>query len=180
METAVSSRLQVSGKFQIVEGVNLIWKGKQVTGLVHGRNKQTGWELQLLLTGHTIRSATNPLLISHLFPAAALIVRSYSEGGSRQWQAFSSDPARATAAPWRAHHVTSEISFLRDLAKGPFPILSALFQAEHIHPPQAWYIVAGLPFYFPQILFRQILSDFCPPVHPSQQLTDTLGCAGAE
>lgn len=93
------------------------------------------------------------------------------EGGSSQRQAFPSQPARATA-----HHAALESSFLRDLAKGQFPVLVALFQAEHVHPPRAHCLIAGLPFYFPQILLRQILVDLHLLVRHPWRAADVLSC----
>lgn len=85
--------------------------------------------------GHTIRSATNPLLISHLFPAAALIVGCYSEGGSRQRQACSSDLARATATSWEHAMVLWKAPFWGTWPKECFQFWTLYFrQGTYTHP----------------------------------------------
>lgn len=101
--------------------------------------------------------------------------RALLEGGSSQRQAFPSNPARATA-----HHAALESSFLRDLAEGQFPILVALFQAEHVHPPRAHCLIGGLPFHFPQVLLRQILIDLHLLVRHPWRASVVLSCDDTE
>lgn len=101
--------------------------------------------------------------------------RALLEGGSSQRQAFPSNPARATA-----HHAALERSFLRELAEGQFPILVALFQAEHVHPPWAHCLIGGLPFHFPQVLLRQILIDLHLLVRHPWRASVVLSCDDTE
>lgn len=127
--------------------------------------------MQLLLTGPHNPLSNKPFV--NLPPISCCRINCWAllEGGSSQRQVFPSNPARATA-----HHTALESSFLRDLAKGQFPILVALFQAEHVHLPRAHCLIAGLPSYFPQILLRQILIDLHFLVR--WRAGDVLSCDG--
>lgn len=109
--------------------------GKQITGLVQGRNNQTGWELQNLLTGPHNLLSNKPFVNLPPISCCSINCRVLLRGRQQAAAGFSSDPARATTASQQAHHVASESSFLRDLPKDRFQFWLLYFrQSTYTHP----------------------------------------------